>query len=65
MTPEEEAKGRQRLGEFTKHRANLVRLETDRDVIFAAPHPRHQQAVKAYDDEAPIVESLNADSSGF
>ena len=63
MTEQEEAVGRQRLGELEKHQASLVRLETDRDVIFPPGHKRHGEAVQAYNDEAPIVTSLEADPS--
>ena len=61
MTEQEEAVGRQRLGELTKHQKRLVELETDRDVLYPVPHPRHELAVAEYDNLAAIVGRLETD----
>ncbi len=63
MTEQEEAVGRQRLGVLTQHQKRLIELETDKDVLYPLGHPRHQSAVKDYDNHAAITARLEADPS--
>ncbi len=63
MTEQEEAVGRQRLAVLTQHQKRLIELETDKDVLYPLSHPRHQSAVKDYDNHAAITARLEADPS--
>ena len=63
MTEQEEAVGRQRLAVLTQHQKRLIELETDKDILYPVSHPRHQSAVKDYDNHAAITARLEADPS--